>query len=161
MGVEPTSPAWKAGTSAARPRTLNGPESRVESREPETSADSRPSPALDPGLSALDSLAAIAGTDAKRWSGLSFRLMGNRPAQVREARLHSPPRPSREEPRRGVYVLGRVLHTKFVRFPGRLRAPCPQSAPVGGIEPPIFGLTGRRLTVWPHRIKCFSQDGWI
>ena len=33
-------------------------------------------------------------------------------------------------------------------------------APVGGIEPPIFGLTGRRLTIWPHR-KSVSQDGWI
>ena len=81
-------------------------------------------------------------------------------AQVREARQHSPPRPSRKEPRRGVYVFGRALQTKFVGFPGRLRAPCPQSAPVGGIEPPIIGLTGRRLTVWPHRIKCLSQDGW-
>jgi hypothetical protein len=32
---------------------------------------------------------------------------------------------------------------------------CPSvclQAPVGGVEPPIIGLTGRRLTVWPHRI---------
>ena len=59
-------------------------------------------------------------------------------------------------------------------------------APVGGVEPPIFGLTGRRLTVWPHRnspgvrgqgsgvrsqdqskvltpdsCPLTSQDGWI
>ena len=33
-------------------------------------------------------------------------------------------------------------------------------APVGGIEPPIFGLTGRRLTVWPHRITSVRTAGF-
>ena len=28
----------------------------------------------------------------------------------------------------------------------------PYKAPAGGLEPPFIGLTGRRLTVWPHRI---------
>ena len=32
-------------------------------------------------------------------------------------------------------------------------------APVGGIEPPIIGLTGRRLTVWPHRIMSVRTAG--
>jgi hypothetical protein len=31
---------------------------------------------------------------------------------------------------------------------------------VGGIEPPIFGLTGRRLTVWPHRITSVRTVGF-
>ena len=38
-------------------------------------------------------------------------------------------------------------------------------APAGGIEPPIIGLTGRRLTIGPHRIVFFSylhspECGW-
>ena len=33
-------------------------------------------------------------------------------------------------------------------------------APVGGIEPPIIGLTGRRLTVWPHRIMSVRTAGF-
>ncbi len=33
-------------------------------------------------------------------------------------------------------------------------------APVGGIEPPIIGLTGRRLTVRPHRIISVRTAGF-
>ena len=36
----------------------------------------------------------------------------------------------------------------------------PWKAPVGGIEPPIVGLTGRCLTVWPHRIKSVGATGF-
>ena len=31
---------------------------------------------------------------------------------------------------------------------------------MGGVEPPIFGLTGRRLTVWPHRIISVRTVGF-
>jgi hypothetical protein len=30
-------------------------------------------------------------------------------------------------------------------------------APVGGVEPPIFGLTGRCLTIRPHRNKVRAE----
>ncbi len=33
-----------------------------------------------------------------------------------------------------------------------------KKAPVGGVEPPIVGLTGRRLTIWPHRIIGMSYS---
>ena len=41
-----------------------------------------------------------------------------------------------------------------------LALPFCHQAPVGGIEPPIFGLTGRRLTVWPHRIMSVRTAGF-
>jgi hypothetical protein len=34
-------------------------------------------------------------------------------------------------------------------------------APAGGVEPPIVALTGRRLTVWPHRYRRGNRDGRI
>ncbi len=33
-------------------------------------------------------------------------------------------------------------------------------APVGGLEPPLVGLTGRCLTVWPHRINKVRTAGF-
>ena len=81
-GIEPASPAWKAGASADRPRAhvvkRKGRESNPQGREARPGSSGVPSPV-----------------------GLPFRFL---------------------------------------------------KAPVGGIEPPIIGLTGRRLTIWPHRI---------
>ena len=91
MGVEPTSPAWKAGTFAARPRA-HRLEAEREGVEP----------------SRLSSSTAFEAAAIASWLALPF---------------------------------------------------CHQ-APVGGIEPPIIGLTGRRLTVWPHRIMSVRTAGF-
>ena len=89
-GIEPASPAWKAGASADRPRAhvvkRKGRESNPQGREARPGSSGVPSPV-----------------------GLPFRSL---------------------------------------------------KAPVGGIEPPIIGLTGRRLTVWPHRIMSVRTAGF-
>lgn len=129
-GVEPASPDWKPGASAARPRA------RQSGRRGTRTLKAHRSAAFQ-AAAVADRLALPSGKKART----SSRSTATFPAAI--LTIENPG---------GECKSWTCVPVKCVSSPCRLRASS-QSAPAGGVEPPIFGLTGRRLSVWPHRIS--------
>lgn len=93
---------------------------------------------------------------------------GECPAVAKQASPGWKPGTFAARPRTRVKAEGvRVELTRLIARPLSRRLPSPiglpfrfLKAPVGGIEPPIIGVTGRRLTVWPHRIVSVRTAGF-
>ena len=134
-GVEPDYRTWEARAWPLGPGRYTHysiPDFRFQNRESERDRGFEPrSPGWKPGVVPLDQSRNSLGSEAEEEGVEPSRLI----ARPSSSRVPSP--------------IG--LSFRFRRMPvPRVHAPWIR-APAGGVEPPIVALTGRRLTVWPHR----------